>query len=82
MVVFISPKASLLSSAHTHYSLTRGMCRGNAVAVKVPNVQKFVTAEDKESFQQEVRNMANLFHPNIALFMGACTQEENVRVRM
>ena len=50
----------------------RAHCRGKAVAVKVPKVQQL---SDKRlaDFRHEIQVMSRTFHPNVVLFMGACT---------
>lgn len=51
----------------------RGKCRGKDVAIKV--LHKPITDEPTlASFKTEVAIMSTIFHPNICLFMGACTQ--------
>jgi serine/threonine protein kinase len=50
----------------------RGTCRGKKVAIKVPK-QK-LTSRQIEQFRHEVAVMSKIFHPNIVLFMGACTK--------
>ncbi|KAL6056545.1 Dual specificity protein kinase [Balamuthia mandrillaris] len=50
----------------------RGKCRGQPVAVKVLHRQT-LSEEDLDSFRAEVRIMSKLYHPNVVLFMGACT---------
>jgi len=50
----------------------RGRCRQKPVAVKVLHKQNL----DKKTllaFRREVKIMSKIFHPNICLFMGACT---------
>jgi Protein tyrosine and serine/threonine kinase len=37
-----------------------------------------LTEDDLETFRNEVTVMRKAFHPNIALFMGACTQAGNI----
>eukprot|EP00007_Cunea_sp_BSH-02190019_P003786 CAMPEP_0174239006 /NCGR_PEP_ID=MMETSP0417-20130205/13160_1 /TAXON_ID=242541 /ORGANISM="Mayorella sp, Strain BSH-02190019" /LENGTH=614 /DNA_ID=CAMNT_0015317901 /DNA_START=276 /DNA_END=2116 /DNA_ORIENTATION=- len=50
----------------------RGKCRGKEVAIKVFKRQD-VSEEDLEAFREEVKVMSQINHPNIILFMGACT---------
>jgi len=51
----------------------RGKCRGKDVAIKI--LHKPITDEDNLiAFKKEVAIMSTIFHPNICLFMGACTQ--------
>jgi hypothetical protein len=40
-----------------------------------PNM--FQTAEERQAVREEVRIMSKIFHPNVVLFMGACTLEGN-----
>jgi len=50
----------------------KGRCRQKPVAVKILHKQNF----DKKTllaFRREVKIMSKIFHPNICLFMGACT---------
>lgn len=50
------------------------MCRGKEVAVK----KLFKQDLDEKSlmdFRKEVEIMAQLRHPNVLLFMGACTEK-------
>jgi hypothetical protein len=50
----------------------RGKCRGKEVAIKV--LHKPITDEKAlAAFKKEVGIMSTIFHPNICLFMGACT---------
>jgi hypothetical protein len=50
-----------------------GRCRAIEVAVKVPNVNRKITQRQLEAFQAEVKIMSKIFHPHVALFMGAST---------
>jgi len=50
-----------------------GKCRQKPVAIKVLNKQTF-DPKTLEAFRKEVAIASRLYHPNIALFMGACTQ--------
>eukprot|EP01120_Amphizonella_sp_Union-15-10_P007506 TRINITY_DN2538_c0_g1_i1.p1 TRINITY_DN2538_c0_g1~~TRINITY_DN2538_c0_g1_i1.p1 ORF type:complete len:499 (-),score=110.21 TRINITY_DN2538_c0_g1_i1:204-1700(-) len=53
-------------------SVIRGKCRGKDVAIKV--LHKPITDEKTlTAFKKEVAIMSTIFHPNICLFMGACT---------
>eukprot|EP01128_Nolandella_sp_AFSM9_P010772 TRINITY_DN7496_c0_g1_i1.p1 TRINITY_DN7496_c0_g1~~TRINITY_DN7496_c0_g1_i1.p1 ORF type:complete len:493 (-),score=71.45 TRINITY_DN7496_c0_g1_i1:286-1764(-) len=54
----------------------RGKCRGKDVAIKMLHK---TTLDEKTlvSFKKEVAIMSTLFHPNICLFMGACTKPGN-----
>ncbi|KAL6062209.1 Dual specificity protein kinase [Balamuthia mandrillaris] len=50
----------------------RGECFAKPVAVKVPHVQK-LDKDQLESLRSEIHIMSTNPHPNIILFMGACT---------
>jgi serine/threonine protein kinase len=57
----------------------RGKLHGKEVAIKKLNA----TALEEEvlaDFRHEVDLMLNLHHPNILLFMGACTQKGNLLI--
>jgi len=50
----------------------KGKCRGKDVAIKM--LHKPITDEKTlATFKKEVAIMSTIFHPNICLFMGACT---------
>jgi len=49
-----------------------GRCRAQDVAVKVLVKQEMTEAE-LETFRHEIRLMSKINHPNIVLYMGACT---------
>lgn len=51
-----------------------GTCRGAKVAIKVPLKQ--LSREELQDLRQEVVVLSSVFHPNVVLFMGACTREE------
>lgn len=53
-----------------------GTCRGSRVAIKVP--AKKLSAEEVQELRQEVAILSSIYHPNVVLFMGACTREEEV----
>jgi len=55
----------------------KGKWHGTPVAIKTLKFSK-VTAAVLEDFRQEVAMMAKLRHPNVVLFMGACTQPPNL----
>ncbi len=57
----------------------RGKCRGMQVAIKVPKMED-TSQEDLDKFKEEVRMMAKLFHPRIALFMGANIIKDEIKV--
>eukprot|EP00005_Dracoamoeba_jomungandri_P004604 CAMPEP_0174258702 /NCGR_PEP_ID=MMETSP0439-20130205/7658_1 /TAXON_ID=0 /ORGANISM="Stereomyxa ramosa, Strain Chinc5" /LENGTH=506 /DNA_ID=CAMNT_0015342317 /DNA_START=155 /DNA_END=1675 /DNA_ORIENTATION=+ len=50
----------------------RGECRGQQVAVKVLHRQS-LDEQTLKAFRKEVSIMSRIFHPNILLYMGACT---------
>lgn len=54
-----------------------GKCRGKDVAIKVFKPNMFQTPEERQAVREEVRIMSKIFHPNVVLFMGACTLEGN-----
>jgi serine/threonine protein kinase len=57
----------------------RGMCRGKEVAIKVLRQQSL---DDKAvaEFKRECKIMSSLKHPNLLLFMGACTQPGKLKI--
>mmetsp|Transcript_16662 Transcript_16662/g.24878 ORF Transcript_16662/g.24878 Transcript_16662/m.24878 type:complete len:544 (+) Transcript_16662:58-1689(+) len=57
----------------------RGKARGKDVAVKVFKKEN-VSNTDLENFREEVKIMSKIYHPNILLFMGACTQGDEVMI--
>jgi serine/threonine protein kinase len=57
----------------------RGFCRGKNVAVKIPNKQH-MTESELQSFRHEVEIMRHIFHPNVVLFLGACTQPNKIMI--
>mmetsp|Transcript_16243 Transcript_16243/g.45845 ORF Transcript_16243/g.45845 Transcript_16243/m.45845 type:complete len:598 (+) Transcript_16243:252-2045(+) len=50
----------------------QGRCRAKDVAVKVLHKQEF-DGPTLAAFKKEVEIVSKIFHPNIVLFMGACT---------
>lgn len=50
----------------------KGVCRANDVAVKIPLVQHLDEVQ-LSLLRKEVEIMSANPHPNIVLFMGACT---------
>eukprot|EP01095_Lingulamoeba_sp_RSL-Kostka_P011392 TRINITY_DN4306_c0_g1_i1.p1 TRINITY_DN4306_c0_g1~~TRINITY_DN4306_c0_g1_i1.p1 ORF type:complete len:577 (-),score=183.46 TRINITY_DN4306_c0_g1_i1:103-1800(-) len=56
-----------------------GNCRAIEVAVKVPNKQK-LSAKVMKNFIAEVEIMSSIYHPNVCLFMGACTAPGCIRI--
>eukprot|EP00029_Vermamoeba_vermiformis_P011339 TRINITY_DN620_c0_g1_i1.p1 TRINITY_DN620_c0_g1~~TRINITY_DN620_c0_g1_i1.p1 ORF type:complete len:642 (-),score=178.52 TRINITY_DN620_c0_g1_i1:124-2049(-) len=57
----------------------RGMCRGKEVAVKVLRTTTLDESSAKE-FKRECQTMSALKHPNLLLFMGACTQPGKLKI--
>ncbi|KYR00273.1 SH2 domain-containing protein [Tieghemostelium lacteum] len=57
----------------------RALCQGKKVAVKVPKKQTLSESELK-SFKNEVEIMRQIFHPNVVLFLGACTKPGKVMI--
>ena len=55
----------------TFGSVYEGMCREQPVAVKVLHKQNF-DERTLATFTQEVEILSQVFHPRVALFMGAC----------
>ncbi|EFA74566.1 SH2 domain-containing protein [Heterostelium album PN500] len=60
-------------------SVYKGRCRGQEVAVKVPRKQK-LNLYELTSFRHEVKIMSKIFHPNVVLFLGACTQAGKMQI--
>jgi ABC-type phosphate transport system substrate-binding protein len=59
----------------------KAMWKGTEVAVKVIK-RADVTREMEASFKDEARTMARLRHPNVVLFMAACTKPPNMCIVM
>eukprot|EP01089_Gocevia_fonbrunei_P004739 TRINITY_DN14793_c0_g1_i1.p1 TRINITY_DN14793_c0_g1~~TRINITY_DN14793_c0_g1_i1.p1 ORF type:complete len:542 (-),score=98.64 TRINITY_DN14793_c0_g1_i1:129-1754(-) len=57
----------------------RGVCYSKDVAIKVPQVQS-LDREQLLSLRTEIKIMRNIPHPNIILFMGACTVPGNFMI--
>eukprot|EP00009_Paramoeba_aestuarina_P002419 CAMPEP_0201508716 /NCGR_PEP_ID=MMETSP0161_2-20130828/1986_1 /ASSEMBLY_ACC=CAM_ASM_000251 /TAXON_ID=180227 /ORGANISM="Neoparamoeba aestuarina, Strain SoJaBio B1-5/56/2" /LENGTH=515 /DNA_ID=CAMNT_0047903459 /DNA_START=93 /DNA_END=1640 /DNA_ORIENTATION=- len=57
----------------------QGKCRGKEVAVKVFK-NKDLSEEELSNFRDEVAIMSKIVHPNIVLFLGACTSGEDYRI--
>lgn len=57
----------------------KGRCRGTDVAVKIP-VRQDLSSDEIESVKAEVLTMSQIYHPNIVLFMGACTEPKNIAI--
>lgn len=56
-----------------------GECRSIEVAVKVPKKQN-LSKRTLRNFCKEVEIMSKIYHPNVCLFMGACTTPGNIRI--
>jgi serine/threonine protein kinase len=56
-----------------------GHCRQKAVAVK-KLLKQNLSEQDLEDFRREIEILSSMFHPNICLFMGACTQPGNLMI--
>jgi serine/threonine protein kinase len=57
----------------------RGQCRGLNVAVKMLKVET-VDATALQSFRAEVNTMAQVYHPNVCMFLGACFEPDNLMI--
>eukprot|EP00339_Tiarina_fusa_P004751 CAMPEP_0117019868 /NCGR_PEP_ID=MMETSP0472-20121206/15180_1 /TAXON_ID=693140 ORGANISM="Tiarina fusus, Strain LIS" /NCGR_SAMPLE_ID=MMETSP0472 /ASSEMBLY_ACC=CAM_ASM_000603 /LENGTH=499 /DNA_ID=CAMNT_0004724931 /DNA_START=1 /DNA_END=1500 /DNA_ORIENTATION=- len=57
-----------------------GICRGKIVAIKVFKPGMFQTEEERNAIRDEVRIMSKIYHPNVVLFMGACTVEDSLMI--
>jgi len=64
----------------------KGLWNGTEVAIKtlitVESPQRAVVREIERNFREEVRVMTSLRHPNVVLFMGACTKSPNMCIVM
>ena len=60
-------------------SVYRGRCHECVVAIKIPKRQS-LSARDLEKFRREVNIMSRINHPNVCLFMGACTLPERIYI--
>jgi len=56
----------------------KGQCRGKIVAVKQLNSD--LKGKQMEDFRKEVSVLTHLRHPNVVLFMGACTEEGKLSI--
>eukprot|EP00727_Mastigamoeba_balamuthi_P010007 m51a1_g5629 putative sh2 domain-containing protein (623) ;mRNA; r:802416-804745 len=61
----------------TSADVYRAICRGKHVAVKVPRNQD-LSERQLKSFRHEVTINKKIFHPNVVLFLGACTRPRNL----
>jgi len=57
----------------------KGICRGKQVAVKKLHTQN-LDSDVMEEFRKEVKIMTHLRHPNVVLFMGACTEPNHLAI--
>eukprot|EP01132_Coremiostelium_polycephalum_P000471 gene471-597_t len=76
--IIFDPKTDLLGGG-AYGKVYRATCRGKKVAVKVPKKQTLSESELK-SFKNEVEIMRQIFHPNVVLFLGACTKPGKVMI--
>jgi hypothetical protein len=60
----------------------KGRWRGTEVAIKTINTSREVTREMRTSFVGEARIMSRLRHPNVVLFMAACTKPPTMCIVM
>ena len=61
----------------------RGRSRGFPVAIKIPRLpkgQKQFSEEQLTSFREEIKVMAKLYNPRIALFMGAFVSPTSIKI--
>eukprot|EP01101_Sappina_pedata_P012089 TRINITY_DN823_c0_g1_i2.p1 TRINITY_DN823_c0_g1~~TRINITY_DN823_c0_g1_i2.p1 ORF type:complete len:442 (-),score=155.51 TRINITY_DN823_c0_g1_i2:519-1799(-) len=59
----------------TYGTVFAGKCRGKEVAIKVfKRKDDALSDSELEKFREEVKIMSKLPHPNVVLFMGACTK--------
>jgi len=56
-----------------------GCCRSQEVAVKVL-INQDLSEEDLDTFRKEITLMRSINHPNIVLYMGACTIPGNLKI--
>jgi len=70
---------SVLIGEGTFGKVYRGRCREKDVAIKVLHKQQ-MDAKTLANFRKEVAIASKIFHPNIVLFMGACTEEGNMMI--
>mmetsp|Transcript_477 Transcript_477/g.652 ORF Transcript_477/g.652 Transcript_477/m.652 type:complete len:554 (-) Transcript_477:90-1751(-) len=59
----------------------KGMCRGSAVAVKVPTRSRLSTSQLRV-FQEEMSIMKRIAHPNVCLFMGSSFNEKTTKLHI
>ncbi len=60
----------------------RAVWRGSDVAVKMLNFDSSMSKENRISFVDEMRVMSTLRHPNVVLFMAACTRPPKLCIVM
>jgi len=59
----------------------KGKCFGKEVAIKILKMQdKKSTIEMMEEFRKEIDILVELRHPNVALLMGACTEDGKLAI--
>eukprot|EP01087_Luapelamoeba_hula_P003945 TRINITY_DN138_c0_g1_i2.p1 TRINITY_DN138_c0_g1~~TRINITY_DN138_c0_g1_i2.p1 ORF type:complete len:1733 (-),score=273.96 TRINITY_DN138_c0_g1_i2:43-5241(-) len=60
----------------------KAIWKDSDVAVKLLNTGNSISRENKVNFVSEVKIMTQLRHPNVVLFMGACTTPPNLCIIM
>ncbi|EGG14208.1 SH2 domain-containing protein [Cavenderia fasciculata] len=76
--IVFDPKVDHLGGG-AYGKVYRATCRGKRVAVKVPKKQVLSDSE-KKAFLVEVEIMKQIFHPNVVLFLGACTKPGKIMI--
>ncbi|QHN71166.1 serine/threonine protein kinase [Mollivirus kamchatka] len=61
--------------------VSKGKWKDSEVAIKTIKADR-VTGEMEAAFREEVKVMTSLRHPNVVLFMGACTKAPNLCIIM
>eukprot|EP01105_Mastigella_eilhardi_P006326 TRINITY_DN1793_c0_g1_i1.p1 TRINITY_DN1793_c0_g1~~TRINITY_DN1793_c0_g1_i1.p1 ORF type:complete len:551 (-),score=148.98 TRINITY_DN1793_c0_g1_i1:177-1799(-) len=56
----------------------RATIKGIQVAIKVPKKQQWSSPAELQAFREEVAILKTIFHTNVVLFLGACTDPGNV----
>eukprot|EP01121_Diplochlamys_sp_Union-15-3_P008415 TRINITY_DN2232_c0_g1_i1.p1 TRINITY_DN2232_c0_g1~~TRINITY_DN2232_c0_g1_i1.p1 ORF type:complete len:497 (+),score=84.04 TRINITY_DN2232_c0_g1_i1:47-1537(+) len=68
--IMYNPEKDLIGEG-SYGAVYKGLCRSKQVAIKVPKEK--LPERKLEQFRQEVAILGKIFHPNVVLFMGACT---------